>query len=199
MQKFICCIDGNIGAGKSTLLDELQKRGYYVFQEDLGNWGGYLDLFYKDPERWAFTLQIVILKSMIVAYKQIMDTPSHVVFTERSPLSSLVFSRNGNRMGFLSDLELELVEEFYKTFAWSPSINIFLDVEIPTCFKRMKQRGRECEQHLEMSYLERLHEEYKKLDCTIIEASSTPATTADAVESLLIDMGIITNTPPPSR
>lgn len=199
MHKFICCIDGNIGAGKSTLLEELQKRGYYVFQEDLGDWGKYLELFYANQSRWAFTLQISILKSMVLAYRQILETPADIVFTERSPLSSLVFSRNSNRLGYLNNMELNLVEEFYEAFAWSPSLNIFLDVDTPTCFKRMKQRGRECEQQLDISYLDYLQKEYLKLNCTNVDGGGTTSKIADDIEAKLLSMNIIEEVSPPSR
>ena len=60
----IICIDGLIGAGKSTILEKLKKKGYYVFKENLDEWGYFLDLFYKNKPRWAFTLQIAILNNL---------------------------------------------------------------------------------------------------------------------------------------
>ena len=62
----IICIDANIGAGKSTLLKRLAARGKKVIMEgvDNGAWGAFLPRFYKNPARWAFSLQMAIALDM---------------------------------------------------------------------------------------------------------------------------------------
>ncbi len=183
MSKIVCCVDGNIGAGKSTVLSELRRRGYYVFQEPLDEWGVYLDAFYKDPTKHGFILQIAILCSMINEYKKMMEAPTKLVFVERSPASSIIFSRHMHSIGFLSEMELKTVERLYGQLAWTPTLSLFLGVPVPTCFERMHMRGRECEKGLDISYLEKLDEEYSNLDCTTINGEGTTNEIADRIVS----------------
>jgi deoxyadenosine/deoxycytidine kinase len=61
----VTSIDGNIGSGKSTVLEELKQRGYFVFEEDLNNWGTLLEKFYANPKRWMCSLQIKILHDIL--------------------------------------------------------------------------------------------------------------------------------------
>jgi deoxyadenosine/deoxycytidine kinase len=58
-------IEGNIGAGKTTLLDELERRGYAVARENLDALAPALPLFYANPQRWAFMLQLVAMDAII--------------------------------------------------------------------------------------------------------------------------------------
>ena len=53
-------VDGAVGSGKSTLADRLSKKLDKNFYEELANDETYslLERFYKDQERWSFTLQI---------------------------------------------------------------------------------------------------------------------------------------------
>ncbi len=159
----ICCVDGNIGAGKSTILNTLKENGYPVFEEDLSNWGMLLDKFYQDPKRWMCTLQIKILQSMRQQYDRMCahEGPEYV-FVERSPLSSMIFVDNGVQNGFLDTDELALIKEIFNHLSWKPDISFYLNTDVDTCFRRMKERNRECEKTVDKKYLQFLHDGYMK-------------------------------------
>ena len=228
----IVSIDGMIGSGKSCVLDELERRGYTVFKEELDEWGSFLDHFYSNPTRWAFTLQMAVLVAMAERYKRMVvvvatpmgspprtesvvaaerrgvlrdfvtnsdsnsDSTSNkigVVFVERSPISAMIFARNGYRNGFVTIEELNLLEKSYDTIGWTPSITFRLNVDIETCYHRIRYRGRSCEQCIDIEYLRRLEEEYDKCNDAMINIdvkrhrddndieTTTMATTASSV------------------
>jgi deoxyadenosine/deoxycytidine kinase len=163
MKQYIC-IDGNIGAGKSTVLDELKSRGYWVFQEDLPNWNWCLDLYYKDPKRWAFTLQMAILNSMTKQYDIIKNLPNDLVFIERSPASGMVFTRNSLLNGDLTFPEFLLVENFYNRIGLISTKTFKINTPVDECLKRIKSRNRQCEQEISLLYLQQIDDEYNSLD-----------------------------------
>ena len=56
-------IDGNIGSGKTTQLKMLSDIGFTVQCEPIDEWP--LEQFYEDKHRWAFLLQMSILRSFV--------------------------------------------------------------------------------------------------------------------------------------
>ena len=168
MAPYIVCIDGNIGAGKSTLLAELKKKGYAVFEEDTtGNarhdWLWALDNAYADPKRWAFTLQIAVLKSMATQRDQMERMDEPIVFIERCPVSTMVFTNIWYEKGCLTPNELRLIEGIYELVKWEPDYTIVIDTPPDECYMRMNDRGRKCETDLPFSHIVSVDSEYSKL------------------------------------
>ena len=60
----VITIGGNIGCGKTTVLSNLSKE-WTVFKEPLEKWGSWLDLFYTNPQRYAFSFQMKILHDFL--------------------------------------------------------------------------------------------------------------------------------------
>lgn len=161
----IVCIDGNIGAGKSTLLEELTKRGYYVFKEDIGRWGFFLDKFYENPTRWGFTLQIAIMNSLCDQFQEMkrLCENNDFVFVERSPETSMIFGKTSHKLGYISQEEFEVYKECFNRFIWYPDVKFFIETRVDICLSRIQKRGRECEKNLESDYLERICSGYKAM------------------------------------
>ena len=160
----IFCIDGNIGSGKSTILDELKHRGYVVFKENLEEWMPALTLFYDNPKRWMFALQLEITTSMKTQYSDICDKVSEpFVFIERCPLSALLFVKNGIRNGYLTFEEVNIFTKIFNQNFWSPDTIVYVDTPVDVCFRRAQTRSRECEKSIEIKYLQQLHDEYKTM------------------------------------
>ena len=157
----IICIDGLIGAGKSTILEKLKKKGYYVFKENLDEWGYFLDLFYKNKPRWAFTLQIAILNNLLKQHVEMLQIDAEFIFVERSPTSSMIFGKNSHLRGYISDEEFKVYQDYSDKFIWYPDLTIFIDTPLKTCINRINTRGRECESTIEKNYLIQLEVEYK--------------------------------------
>ena len=75
-------LEGNIGAGKSTLLRLLGERGMKVVEEPVNRWqdagsgsANLLQMFYDDPNRWAFTFQTFAFLSRAQTAVATMRTP----------------------------------------------------------------------------------------------------------------------------
>ncbi len=158
MVKKIFSIEGNIGAGKSSVLEIIQKQ-YTVYYEDISAWK-FLDEFYQDKKRWAFTLQTSILKTMKKQYSEIMSLKDDVIFIERSPQSSLIFAQMLYQSNHMNDKEYELIVDLYNEFKWYPTETFFINTPVSICFKRMRQRDRECERNVDEDYLNRLNSLY---------------------------------------
>lgn len=157
----IFCIDGNIGSGKSTVLDELQQRGYSVFKENLEEWMPVLKLFYEDQKRWMFTLQTRIITSMKHQYAEMCACVSEpFVFVERSPLSSLLFTKNGIRNGYLTFEEVNTFTDIFVQNFWAPDKVFYINTPVDVCFQRKQKRNRQCEKSVETTYLQQLDDEY---------------------------------------
>ncbi|MGL5357017.1 MAG: deoxynucleoside kinase [Cetobacterium sp.] len=157
MSPLIYCIDGNIGTGKSTILKGLENNGYFVFQEDLSDWGELLNRYYNDKQRWMCTLQLAILHSMHQQYQTIKKLQHPIVFIERSPAASMVFVENGIRQGFMDDEETRVVRNMYELLKWSPDLSFYIDTPVDVCYERVKQRQRECEGSITREYLNMVH------------------------------------------
>lgn len=178
----VVCIDGNIGAGKSSVLTELERRGYYVFKEELNTWGWCLDEYYSNPNRWSFTLQMAILHSMATQYQKLATLKTDVVFVERSPESGMIFTRNSFQHGTISRNELELIGKFYAMFGWAPHVTFRLTTDPAKCFERIKLRARDCEKDLTIEYVSVLDEEYRALTAIELDGSLTSIEMANVVE-----------------
>lgn len=187
----ICSVDGNIGSGKSTVLGELKQKGYFVFEEDLTNWGSLLENFYANPKRWSCSLQIKILHSMRAQYEKMCSfdikiTKQPFVFVERSPLSSMLFVNNSINNGFLNFDEIELIQQVYRDIFWCPDISFYLNTSVDECFKRKNKRDRKCETNVSKQYLENLHNGYidlysQKLNAYIINGQATTCEIANEI------------------
>jgi deoxyadenosine/deoxycytidine kinase len=163
----IVSVEGLIGAGKSTLLAYLKQRGCVVVPEPVGVWtnhSGYnpLDLFYKAPERWAFTFQMLTLQSRIAALRQTMrDNPhAEVIFIERSTLCDKeVFAKLAYEQGNMNAMEWNLYRDMHGIVQNSiPELagSIHLTLSVDECLARIRRRNRIEEDCVTPEYLERL-------------------------------------------
>lgn len=141
-------IDGNIGAGKTTQITKLLEQGFRVQTEPIHLWP--LDLFYSNPERWAFLFQMIILKTLIP------QTSEKCVY-ERCPLSSLnVFWEILDK----HPIEDKTYREFYKDYGWSPDIYIYIMTPPEICYERIKNRTQEGDSGVSLEYLRTLDKKY---------------------------------------
>lgn len=141
-------IDGNIGAGKTTQITKLQSQGFCVQKEPIHLWP--LELFYSDPERWAFLFQMVILKTLIP------QTTETCVY-ERCPLSSLeVFWEILNK----HPEEDKIYREFYKDYGWSPDVYIYIATPPEVCYQRVQVRTQDGDSGVSLEYLQTLDKKY---------------------------------------
>lgn len=173
----IITLSGMIGSGKSTLTtilsDYLGTPAYYESVTD----NPILKLFYKDPTRYAFLLQIYFLNTRFSSMKQALKTNNSIM--DRSIYEdSLFFHTNASlgRVGVGDDSEKQvsvydnllenMLEEIKGMPKKSPDLMIGIKVSYETMIKRINIRGRDFEQPKNdpglVSYYNRLLDEYEK-------------------------------------
>lgn len=179
----ILTLEGNIGAGKSTLLNILQRRlGARVIQEPVNQWqsvGGnpdvnLLDLFYKDPKRWAYTFQSFAFYSRLRMWTQVAEQHGHhesehapIRVYERSVFSDRhVFAMNGFKSGLISAAEWAVYEEWYqwlvKRFGSDVHGMIYMHTRPEVCLQRLRRRNRSEEVGVPLEYLQQIHDRHEE-------------------------------------
>ncbi|AEV95550.1 deoxynucleoside kinase [Pediococcus claussenii] len=146
-------LSGPIGAGKTTLTELLTKhwdsQAYYESVDD----NKILPLFYKDPKRYAFLLQIYFLNKRMDSIKAASGLSRSVM--DRSIYEdSLLFHLNAD-MGRATDTEVSIYDSLLSnmmeelprlSYQKNPDLLIHIDISFDTMLKRIKKRGRSYEQ-----------------------------------------------------
>lgn len=154
-------IEGNIGAGKTTLAKLLAKKlkARLLLEEFADN--PFLEKFYDDQERYAFSVEMAFLADR---YHQLSEIPSSgdlfqsYIIADYAPFKSLIFAQNN-----LSQDEFRLYREFWQMAFGNlrqPDLIIYLNRSYPSLQRNIRKRGRPYEMNLQTEYLERLTERY---------------------------------------
>ena len=156
----VITIGGNIGCGKTTVLSNLSKE-WTVFKEPLEKWGSWLDLFYTNPQRYAFSFQMKILHDFLY-FTPAQKRSDDLLITERSPLDSLyVFCKTLKDSKTITHMEYNLFKEYVDTIGWKPDTFVYLRTDPETCIQRMRERARECETGVDDKYIRQIHDAYE--------------------------------------
>lgn len=146
-------MSGAIGAGKSQLTeilaDHLGTEPFYEPVED----NPILPLFYKDPKRYAFLLQIYFLNKRFKTIKKAMADDNNIL--DRSIYEDSLFFHMNAEMGRATDEEVQVYDELfanmmeelpYAAHKKAPDLLVHIDVNLPTMLSHIKKRGRTYEQ-----------------------------------------------------
>ncbi|MEI6805144.1 MAG: deoxynucleoside kinase [Myxococcaceae bacterium] len=167
-------LEGNIGAGKSSFLQILADHlNCKVIFEPHHRWQAsddsenILDLFYKNPKRWAYTFETYTLLTRLCDHQVHTSKHDHqFVISERSPYSGrYCFAANTHAQGHLTDLEWELYQSLcdhlFAQHVAKPTGMIYLKTSPEICYKRLNIRNRKEESTLPLEYLEQLHAKHE--------------------------------------
>ncbi len=148
-------IDGLIGAGKSTQVDIIHnKLGIPVVKEPIEEWP--LKLFYSNPKRWGFMMQVAVLNSF-VKFKAVDG-----IF-ERSPESTRsVFWQNLVDSKVVTHTEDEIFQKLFSYLEWKPDITILIEKDPKLCFEHIQKRNQDGDNGVSLEYLEQLNNYYQK-------------------------------------
>lgn len=166
-------LEGNIGAGKSTLLKIINRTLLCkVALEPYKKWHSWneskniLQMFYKNPKRWAYTFETYTLLTRIMEYQNLKKQISNLLpIVERSPYSGrYCFAFNSLKMGFLCKIEWTIYENLcnylFAKHITKPKGIIYLRTSPKTCFNRIYLRGRKEEKSISLEYLNQLHDRH---------------------------------------
>lgn len=144
---------GTIGAGKTSLTrilaDHLDSRAFYESVDD----NPILPLFYQDPKKYGFLLQIYFLNKRLGEIKGSFDNDLNVL--DRSIFEDALLFRMNADLGratqteaniytsLLQNMMEELPQEPHQK---APNLLINIQISFDTMLKRIKKRGRSYEQ-----------------------------------------------------
>lgn len=156
-------IQGTVGAGKTTLCEILKDRlNMEILPEPVEN-NPYLDLYYKQPHKYAFPMQVFFLHSR---FKQMVSNPpDSSVIMDMSIYGNDIFVSTMYRMGYMSELDYNtynMVSDTYKKLVEPPELMVYLKCSTQVAIQRLKYRNRGYESETSCGYWETLNWEYEK-------------------------------------
>ena len=154
-------IEGNIGAGKTSLATMIaeQYNAKLILEQFEDN--PFLPKFYKDPDKYAFPLELSFLASR---YQQLKDELTSQDLFKNFTVSdyyiakSLIFARRT-----IGDDELALYARLFDIINSTlpkPELLVYLYVDIDRLINNIRHRGRSYEQDIQKSYLEKIQQSY---------------------------------------
>jgi deoxyadenosine/deoxycytidine kinase len=150
-------VEGNIGAGKTTATNILVEAFNATAIYEEFNEIPFLPLFYKDPQRYAFPLEVSFLHARYEQLKnQVVD---NMLVADYHLGKCLVFSENN-----LSAIEFDLYRKLYDVLSnnlMQPEILVYIDADVSLLKSRIAKRGRSYEQDIKAEYLLNITRRYK--------------------------------------
>ncbi|TXN37021.1 2-amino-4-hydroxy-6-hydroxymethyldihydropteridine diphosphokinase [Flagellimonas hymeniacidonis] len=154
-------IEGNIGAGKTTLSKMISKdfNAKLVLERFADN--PFLPKFYGDQSRYAFPLEMSFLADR---YQQFTDDTSqfdlfkNFMVSDYDIFKSLIFAKIT-----LQDDEFSLYRKVFNFMyqeVKKPEIYLYLYQNTERLLANIKKRGRDYEQNIDVSYLEKINRGY---------------------------------------
>ena len=154
-------IEGNIGAGKTSLAKMLADDMNALLIKEKLEKNSFLPLFYNDPERYAFPLEMSFLADRYQQLKYQLSSPglfNSLIISDYFINKSLIFARKT-----LQADEFKLYSRLFNIISASlrkPDLLIYLYSDIPSLQENIKKRGRDYEQKIKDEYLEKIQASY---------------------------------------
>lgn len=130
----------------------------------------YLADFYKDPKRWAFSMQVHMLHWRHhlhrLAVCELMHDDFSGVLLDRGLPGDRIFCNRQRAYGNISMREWTTYNRMYETLTsclMPPSTLVYLDVAPEVAHARAARRSRDAEEHLTLEYLIDLKTDYDEL------------------------------------
>ena len=161
MQYNFIAIEGNIGAGKTSLATKIAEdfNAHLILEQFEEN--SFLPKFYKEPEKYAFPLE---MSFMAARYQQLKDellSPElfkTFTISDYFIVKSLIFARKN-----LPEDEFKLYATFFNIIYQQlpkPELLVYLYVETDRLQSNIKKRGRPYEQNIQDDYLNKIQAGY---------------------------------------
>ncbi len=158
--KFVV-IEGLIGAGKTSLSKKIAEHfnAKLILEQFADN--PFLPKFYKDPDKYSFQLELSFLAERYHQLKNELisgDLFKSFLISDYYFTKSLIFAKST-----LADDEYRLFRNLFNiilTTLPKPDLYVFLHLNPENALKNIKKRGREYEQSIDISYLEKIRNNY---------------------------------------
>ncbi len=154
-------IEGNIGAGKTSLATLIaeQFNAKLILEQFEDN--SFLPKFYKEPEKYAFPLEMSFLASRFQQLKDELgnqDLFKSFTISDYFIIKSLIFARKT-----LASDEFNLYTRFFNiilTQLPKPELLVYLHVSTQKLKENIRTRGRSYEQDIKDEYLDKITDGY---------------------------------------
>lgn len=166
---YLISLEGNIGSGKESIINLIKK--YFTdditfFDDTIYNWENetLLKNFYKDPERWAFTLEVYSTSQKCKRLKNLNYDNDFVIITKRSPISDKeCFVKTCEEMEYMTKKELDIYNNLFETFK-IPKYKgiIYLKSNINKCYENIITKQTGLENIINFKYIQTLNNIYEK-------------------------------------
>lgn len=166
--KLFVALAGNIGAGKSTAAKIIARHfGFELFHEPVVE-NRFLKEYYKNMQRWSFTLQMEFLLARIEHHNNIEKLRGGCVQDRTLIEDPEIFAKYLHGLGNMTDDELDLYFDYFKRFnenvrqpdkvllLHTPDVNVLL--------RRIAERGREEESGITTEFLRGLNGYYETFE-----------------------------------
>ncbi len=154
-------IEGNIGVGKTSLATLISRQydAKLILEQFEDN--SFLPKFYKDPDKYAFPLELSFLAERYQQLKNNLierDMFKSFVIADYFIDKSLIFAQKN-----LPESEFILYSKLFHIINSSlpnPDLLVYLYVSFDRLKNNIKHRGRSYEQDIKQEYLEKIQEGY---------------------------------------
>lgn len=154
-------IEGNIGAGKTSLATKIAEdyNAKLILEQFEDN--SFLPKFYKEPDKYAFPLEMSFLASRFQQLKDQLsaqDLFKSFTISDYYIVKSLIFAQKT-----LGSDEFKLYTRFFDIIHQQlpkPELLVYLYVTTPNLQRNIRDRGRPYELEIQDEYLEKIQEGY---------------------------------------
>lgn len=154
-------IEGNIGSGKTTFCKKIKEEyNCQLILEEFDD-NPFLPLFYKDQERWAFTVELFFMTERYKQMqKQLVSRDLFVDFTitDYAFIKTLLFARQNLEAG-----EFKMFQQLFSTLNQSfpqPEILVYFHRSVDVLQANIAKRGRAYEKDITAAYLTKVQNSY---------------------------------------
>ncbi len=154
-----------MGSGKSSLVDFLCRHFDLKPFLEPNETNPYLELFYKDMERWAFHSQMHFLTHKFRIHQELDRYQGTVVQDRTIYEDAEIFAENLFKMRIISKNEYQTYRDLYESMLDvinPPDIMIYLECPVRTLKQRIVKRGRIIEKAVPDKYIKNLSSLYKR-------------------------------------
>ena len=156
-------IEGTLGAGTTTLATRIANdfNGKLILEEFEGDKNPFLPKFYKEPDKYAFQLEMTFLALRFQQLKDklgALDLFHDFIISDYYVAKSLIFSRNN-----LQEDEYQLFSRFFNIIFSDmpkPELLVYLYSDVSRLQANIHKRGRSYEQDISDTYLADIQQGY---------------------------------------
>ena len=119
-QNAVITIAGTVGVGKSTMTQGLADALHFRTSFENVDQNPYLDLFYKDFEKWSFHLQIYFLAERFKEQKRIFEYGGGFIQDRSIYEDTGIFAKMHMEKGTMNPVDYETYTNLFEAMVMTP-------------------------------------------------------------------------------